>query len=73
MKEVANEAMNKQAALWNGMEMRSRDYFTQKAGGEIVYPAADEIAKWKKLVEPVVENHIKALAEKGVSQAEAKA
>ena len=73
MKEVATEAMNKQAALWNSMEIRSRDYFTQKAGGEIVYPAADEIAKWKKLVEPVVDNHIKALVDKGQKKADAEA
>jgi TRAP-type C4-dicarboxylate transport system substrate-binding protein len=73
MKEVAMEAKDKQAALWNAMEIRSRDYFTKKAGGEIVYPAADEIAKWKKLVEPVVEKHIAALAKKGNKEADIKA
>ena len=73
MKEVAAEAMNKQAALWNSMEIRSRDYFTQKAGGEIVYPTQAEIAKWKKLVEPVADSHIKGLVGKGLKQAEVEA
>ena len=69
-KEVAAEAKDKQAELWNAMEIRSRDHFVQKAGGEIIYPAADEIAKWKKLVEPVVANHVTALVKKGFKEAD---
>ncbi len=66
---VASEAKDKQAALWNEMDIEARDLF--KSGGGQVIPLTDsEAARWVKAVEPIVGTYKKSMASKGYKEAE---
>ncbi len=64
MTEVAMEAKDKQAALWNEMDIEGRDLFLSE-GGELIQLSDDEVEKWKKAVEPVMGEYKKAMVSKG--------
>jgi TRAP-type C4-dicarboxylate transport system substrate-binding protein len=67
--EVAFETKEKQAALWNAMDIEGRDVF-KSAGGQIIPLSDAEAAKWIKAVEPVIGDYKKNMAAKGYKEAE---
>ena len=67
--EVASEARDKQAGLWDSMDIEGRDLFTSK-GGQMIDLSEAEAERWKKAVEPVVGSYKKQMASKGHSEAE---
>jgi len=74
--EVASEARDKQASLWDSMDIEGRDLFTSK-GGQMIDLSSAEAERWKKAVEPVIESYKKQMASsrlsregKGYSEAE---
>lgn len=67
--EVASETMNKQAALWNEMDIEGIDLF--KSGGGQIFPlAAAEATRWVKAVEPVIAAYKKDMVSKGFKGAD---
>ncbi len=67
--EVASEARDKQAALWDSMDIEGRDLFTSK-GGQMIDLSAAEAERWKKAVEPVIASYKKSMEAKGYKGAE---
>ena len=67
--EVANETREKQAALWNEMDIEGRDLFKSQ-GGQLIPLSDAEAAKWLKAVEPVFASYKKGMAGKGYKEAE---
>jgi TRAP-type C4-dicarboxylate transport system substrate-binding protein len=67
--EVASEARDKQAALWDSMDIEGRDLFTS-TGGQMIDLSEAEAERWKKAVEPVIGSYKKQMASKGYSEAE---
>jgi TRAP-type C4-dicarboxylate transport system substrate-binding protein len=67
--EVANEAREKQAVLWNEMDIEGRDLFKSQ-GGQVISLSDAEAAKWLKAVEPVIGSYKKSMAGKGYKEAE---
>jgi len=62
--EVATEARNKQAALWDSMDIEGRDLFTSK-GGQMIDLSGAEAARWIRAVEPVIGEYKKSMVSKG--------
>jgi TRAP-type C4-dicarboxylate transport system substrate-binding protein len=67
--EVASAAREKQAALWDSMDIEGVDLFKSK-GGEVISLSDAEAAKWIKAVEPVIAEYKKSMAAKGFKEAE---
>lgn len=67
--DVASEARERQAALWNEMDIAGRDLFTSQ-GGRIISLSDDEVDKWIKAVEPVIADYKKNMVSKGHTDAE---
>lgn len=67
--EVGIEAKDKQAALWNEMDIEGVQAFKEKGGQMISLPDA-EAAKWVQKVEPVIAEYRKSMASKGFKEAD---
>jgi TRAP-type C4-dicarboxylate transport system substrate-binding protein len=67
--DVAIEAREKQAALWDQMDIEGRDLFTSQGGQMISLPDA-EASRWIKAVEPVIADYKKSMAAKGFKEAD---
>jgi TRAP-type C4-dicarboxylate transport system substrate-binding protein len=67
--QVARETFEKQAALWNQMDIEGRDVFT-KGGGQVLQLSDAEAAKWVKAVQPVFAAYKKSMVSKGYKEAE---
>jgi TRAP-type transport system periplasmic protein len=67
--EVSAETREKQAMLWNQMDIEGRDLFVSK-GGQVISLSDDEVAKWIKAVEPVTGEYKKSMVSKGFKEAE---
>ena len=67
--EVAFETKEKQAALWNEMDIEGRDAL-KSAGGQIIPLSDSEAAKWVKSVEPIIGAYKKNMASKGHKEAD---
>jgi len=67
--EVGSEARDKQAALWDSMDIEGRDLFTG-TGGQMIDLSDAEAQKWVKAVEPVIGSYKKQMVSKGYSEAE---
>ena len=67
--EVALEAKDWQAALWNEMDIEGRDYF-KTMGGQLIPLSDAEANKWIKAVEPVILDYKKSMASKGYKEAD---
>jgi len=67
--EVSDEAREKQALLWNQMDIEGRDLFVS-GGGEIITLSDAEAAKWIKAVQPVIGEYKKSMVPKGFKEAE---
>ena len=69
MTQVASEAFEKQAVLWNSMDIEGRDVF-KAAGGQIIDLSDAEAAKWIKAVQPVFAAYKKNMVSKGFKEAD---
>ena len=69
MTQVAFEAKEKQAALWNQMDIEGRDVF-KAAGGQMIDLSDAEAAKWIKAVQPIFGAYKKNMVSKGFKEAE---
>lgn len=67
--EVAIEAREKQAALWDQMDIEGRDLFTSQ-GGQVIPLSDAEVSKWTKAVEPVIGDYKKNMVAKGHKEAD---
>ena len=67
--EVAFEAKEKQAVLWNQMDIEGLDLF-KSTGGQVLSLSDAEAAKWVKAVEPVIDAYKKDMASKGFKEAD---
>jgi len=67
--EVAFETREKQAALWNQMDIGARDFFKGQ-GGQIIPLSDAEAARWVKAVEPIIGSYKKNMASKGYKEAD---
>ena len=68
--QVSKEWVEKRATTWNEIDVDALEY-TKTLNREIVNLPQAEAAKWKKAVEPVIEDYKKDLESKGISRAEA--
>jgi hypothetical protein len=55
--------------MWNSVDFDEKD-FAQKKNVEIIQLPGDEIGKWKKAAEPVIENYVKEMISKGFAEPE---
>ncbi|MCS7280136.1 MAG: TRAP transporter substrate-binding protein [Desulfobacterota bacterium] len=62
--EVAHEAKERQARLWNEMDLEGIETFKAQ-GGQIFDLTDEEARKWIKAVEPVIADYKKSMVEKG--------
>jgi TRAP-type C4-dicarboxylate transport system substrate-binding protein len=62
--QVASETREKQASLWDQMDIEGRDLFKSK-GGEVISLSDAEAQKWIKAVEPVIGDYKKSMVSKG--------
>lgn len=69
MTQIAAEALEKQAVLWNTMDIEGRDVF-KTAGGQIIDLSDAEAAKWIKAVQPVFAAYKKTMVSKGFKEAD---
>jgi TRAP-type C4-dicarboxylate transport system substrate-binding protein len=69
MTQVAMEAKDKQAVLWNEMDIEGRDLFLSQ-GGELIQLSDAEIEKWKKAVQPVIVKYKEGMVSKGYKEAD---
>jgi TRAP-type C4-dicarboxylate transport system substrate-binding protein len=67
--EVASEARDKQAGLWDSMDIEGRDLFISK-GGQMIDLSDAEAQRWIKAVEPVIGDYKKNMVSKGYREAE---
>jgi TRAP-type C4-dicarboxylate transport system substrate-binding protein len=69
MTEVAMEAKDKQALLWNEMDFEGRDLFLSE-GGELIKLSDAEIQRWEKAVKPVIAKYKDDMVSKGYKEAD---
>jgi TRAP-type C4-dicarboxylate transport system substrate-binding protein len=67
--QVAFETKEKQAALWNDMDIEGAAAF-KTAGGQMITLSDAEAAKWIKAVQPIFAAHKKDMVAKGFKEAE---
>jgi TRAP-type transport system periplasmic protein len=67
--EVAFEAKEKQAVLWNQMDIEGLDLF-KSTGGQVLSLSEAEVAKWVKAVDPVIDAYKKDMVSKGFKEAD---
>jgi len=67
--EVASEAREKQAALWDQMDIEGADLFKSQ-GGQMINLSDAEATRWIKAVEPIFGDYKKNMASKGHKESE---
>lgn len=67
--EVAMEAQDKQAVLWNEMDIEGKEAL-KAAGGQFINLSQAEGQKWDKAVDPVIEQYKKDMVAKGNAAAD---
>ncbi len=67
--ELCGEYKERFALTWNEVDFDGMDFAAQK-GVEIIHLSPEEIARWKKVTEPVIEGYIKDMTGKGYSEKE---
>jgi TRAP-type C4-dicarboxylate transport system substrate-binding protein len=69
--ELCGEYKERFALMWNGIDFDGKDFAAEK-GVEFIDLSPDEIAKWKKQAEPVIEKYVKDMTGKGYDEKEVK-
>ncbi len=67
--DVSAEFVDKHGAAWNQADAKGLE-FVQGLGREIIALSADEEARWKAAVEPIVQKYLAQTAEKGLPGAD---
>jgi TRAP-type C4-dicarboxylate transport system substrate-binding protein len=67
--QVASETREKQASLWDQMDIEGMDLFKSK-GGQVINLSDAEAARWIKAVDPVIADYKKSMASKGYKEAD---
>lgn len=67
--EVSAEWTEKYGITSNQIDIAGRDFFKDK-GGQIYTLSEEEIGRWQKAVQPVIEQHTKELEGKGVKRSD---
>jgi len=67
--EVSAEWAEKQAGVWDGIDMEAMEYF-KKGGGQVYTLSEEEGVKWKKAVAPVFVDFTNDMTGKGFKKAE---
>ena len=67
--EVANDTREKQAVIWNEMDIEGTDLFKSQ-GGQVIPLSDAEASRWIKAVEPVIGDYKKNMVSKGQKEAE---
>lgn len=67
--ELCGEYKERFANMWNSTDFDGRDFANEK-GVEFIQLAPDEVERWKKVTEPVIEGYIKDMTAKGYSEKE---
>ena len=67
--ELCGEYKEKFALMWNGIDFDGKDFAAEK-GVEIIDLPPEEIARWKKHTEPVIEKYVKDMGGKGYPEKE---
>jgi TRAP-type C4-dicarboxylate transport system substrate-binding protein len=69
MSQVALETKEKQATLWNQMDIEGRDAF-KAVGGQVFTLSDAEAAKWIAAVQPIFAGYKKTMVDRGFKEAE---
>ncbi|RMG85906.1 MAG: C4-dicarboxylate ABC transporter substrate-binding protein [Candidatus Dadabacteria bacterium] len=64
--EVSQEWIPKTAAAWDEIDEVGRTNYLENQGGHLVELAPEEAARWKKAVEPVIEEYVKEKEARGL-------
>lgn len=67
--ELCGEYKERFALMWNEIDFDGMEFAAEK-GLEIIHLSPEEIARWKKATEPVVEGYVKDMVGKGHSEEE---
>jgi TRAP-type C4-dicarboxylate transport system substrate-binding protein len=67
--ELCGEYKEKFALMWNSLDFDGKDFAAEK-GVEILQLSADEVARWKQVTDPVIDNYVKDMTQKGHSEDE---
>jgi len=55
--------------MWNSVDFDGKDFANEK-GVEILQLSKDEVEQWKKVTDPVIDNYVVDLTQKGYSESE---
>jgi len=66
---LCGEFKERFALVWNLIDAEGQDFAISK-GVEIINLSPQEVTRWKKATEPVIENYVKELIRKGFSESE---
>ncbi|WP_025323083.1 TRAP transporter substrate-binding protein [Deferrisoma camini] len=64
--QVSQEWIAKTAAAWDQIDEEGRKYYLEKQGGHLVELSPNEAARWKRAVEPVIEEYVKEKEARGL-------
>jgi TRAP-type C4-dicarboxylate transport system substrate-binding protein len=67
--ELAGEYKERFALMWNSIDFAGRDFAKEK-GVEFIELSDDQVAKWKSVTAPVIDNYIKDMTSKGYTESE---
>jgi TRAP-type C4-dicarboxylate transport system substrate-binding protein len=71
LEELAGEYKERFALMWNSIDFAGREFAMEK-GVEFIDLTDDQVAKWKSVTEPVIDNYIKDMTSKGHTESEVK-
>jgi TRAP-type C4-dicarboxylate transport system substrate-binding protein len=66
---LAGEYKERMALVWNSVEFAGKA-FGEKQGVEYIELSKDESDRWKKAVEPVIEDYVKSMTAKGYAESD---
>ena len=69
IREINSEWIPQCGEAWDTMDSEGRRYFLDH-GGQIIGLSAEEAARWKKAITPMIEDYAKSLDDKGLTGAE---
>ncbi|OGO43710.1 MAG: hypothetical protein A2Z05_06155 [Chloroflexi bacterium RBG_16_60_22] len=69
--KLVGEYKERSILMWNSVDFVGKAYGVEK-GVEFIELSADEVAKFKAAVEPVIDNYVKGMVAKGYTEAEVK-